>query len=85
MASIQVFQGSYDEFLERDHQEKDSAVKEAEEQIFVLQNRLSEVVGKLSVPSKKDDVEALNREYDEILEALKGLKELKSRQVPGGS
>jgi len=40
---------------------------------MVLQTRLAEILGRLSVPSKDDNVEELDREYRELLEKLKGL------------
>lgn len=43
------------------------------EQIFVLQHRLTQVIGKISMPSKNDDMEALDKEYHEILNELKRL------------
>lgn len=40
---------------------------------MVLKNRMAEILGRLSMPSKKDDVEALDLEYKEILAKLKAL------------
>lgn len=42
----------------------------------ILQNRLSFVIGRLSIPSKKDNIEELNKEYESIIRELKKISEL---------
>ena len=71
---IRVFKGSYKEYLESKNKSTDNLKVEIEKQILILQNRLSEVIGRLSMPSKKDDVATLDKEYYEILDKLKKLK-----------
>ena len=71
---IEQFAGSYAEYLERSQKAAKSSGEEIEIQEIVLRNRLSEVIGRLSMPSKKDDIQALDKEYHEILAALKRLK-----------
>ncbi|MEL1136054.1 ABC-F type ribosomal protection protein [Desulfitobacterium sp. THU1] len=78
---IVSFKGSYVEFLANlkkvpNSDKQDSGEEEVAKKIIVLQNRLSEVVGKISLPSKKDNREALDQEYDEILAELKRLRAL---------
>ncbi len=73
---IRMFTGNYMAYLSSKHKRIDKDKEEIEQQIFVLQNRLSEVLGKLSLPSKKDDEAALDKEYYEIMTELKRLKEL---------
>ncbi|MDV3427754.1 MAG: ABC-F type ribosomal protection protein [Bacillota bacterium] len=46
-----------------------SADKESRKK--VLQNRLSFVIGRLSIPTKKDNLEELNKEYESIIRELK--------------
>lgn len=70
---IKIFEGNYTEYLKKNSKPKDYNNEELEKQLAVLSNRLSEVIGRLSMPSKKDDVEALNREYYEILDKIKRL------------
>jgi macrolide transport system ATP-binding/permease protein len=70
---IKMFEGNYTEYLER-NKPKDYNKEEVEKQLAILNNSLSEVIGRLSMPSKKDDVEVLNREYYEILGEIKRLK-----------
>lgn len=72
---IKMFAGNYTEYLERKNKPMDHHKEEVEKQVVILKNDLSEVIGRLSMPFKKDDVEALNRKYYAILEELKRLKE----------
>ncbi|KYH28209.1 MULTISPECIES: ribosomal protection-like ABC-F family protein [Clostridium] len=71
---IKIFKGSYKEYLDKKNKSIDNDKEEIQKQILILQNRLSEVIGRLSMPSKKDDIEALDKEYYEILDKLKRLK-----------
>lgn len=69
---IHQFAGTYREYVER--AQKPAVNSNAEQQIMVLENRLAEVVGRLSVLSAQDDRETLEREYVEILAQLKDLR-----------
>lgn len=69
-----LFNGSYQEYLRKKQQAPDDGLGEVKKQIFVLENHLSELIGRLSMPAKKDDVEALDQEYHEVLGELKRLK-----------
>lgn len=71
---IKMFQGSYEAYLAKEKQVSESNFEEIEKQILVLQNRLSEIIGRLSMPSKKDDVKALDQEYHEVMRELKVLQ-----------
>ncbi|WP_346879161.1 ribosomal protection-like ABC-F family protein [Clostridium sp. UBA7791] len=71
---IKMFKGNYNEYLESKNKNKYNDKEKIENEIFILQNRLSEVVGRLSMPSKKDDVVELDEEYNELLGKLKTLK-----------
>jgi macrolide transport system ATP-binding/permease protein len=73
---IKIFKGSYKEYLDKKNKSIDNDKEEIQKQVLILQNRLSEVIGRLSMPSKKDDVKALDKEYYEILDKLKRLKSL---------
>jgi len=71
---IKMFKGNYKEYLDSKNKCEDNDREEIENEIFILQNRLSGVIGRLSMPSKKDDVVALDEEYNELLGRLKTLK-----------
>ncbi len=71
---INVFNGNYKEYLSRKDKAK-SYNKVLEDQIVLLKNRLSEIIGKLSMLSKDDDKEELEKAYQEIIMQLNKLKE----------
>lgn len=70
---IHIFKGRYDEFLERDNNTQGK--EEIQKQIIVLETRLSEVIGKLSIESNKEKIEALDKEYYNLISRIKLLKE----------
>ncbi|WP_341455799.1 hypothetical protein [Clostridium peptidivorans] len=71
---INMFNGNYKEYIESKNKCLNNEKEEIKKQILVLQNRLSEVIGRLSMPSKKDDVALLDKEYHEVIAKLKQLK-----------
>jgi macrolide transport system ATP-binding/permease protein len=71
---IKVFHGDYWEYLAKKNQAPHGELGDVKKRIAVLENRLSEIIGRLSMPSKKDDPEALDEEYHEVLGELKRLK-----------
>ncbi|WZL72496.1 ABC-F type ribosomal protection protein [Clostridiaceae bacterium 35-E11] len=72
---INMFRGNYDEFLMSICKRQEHSIEEIKKQLYVLENRLSEVVSRLSMPTKKDDVAALDKQYYEILDKRNRLKE----------
>ncbi|MDW8800486.1 ABC-F type ribosomal protection protein [Clostridium sp. A1-XYC3] len=74
---IKTFKGNYKEYTNSRNIHLSNDKEEIEKQIFLLENRLSEVIGRLSMPSKKDNVLALDKEYYDILGKLKNLKQNK--------
>lgn len=71
---IKTFKGNYKEYMVSRNIHFDNGKAETEKQILLLQNRLSEVIGRLSMPSKKDNIGDLDKEYNELLIKLKQLK-----------
>ena len=71
---IRMFAGTYNEYLETKDNYLDKNEEEIKKQIIILENRLSEVIGRLSMQLKKEETEALDKEYYEILDELKKLK-----------
>lgn len=71
---IKMFKGTYNEYLDSRNTGLDNDKEEIKNQIFILENHLAEVLGRLSIPSKKDDIVALDKEYHEILGDLKKLR-----------
>lgn len=71
---IKMFAGNLTEYLSRKNNRLNSHEEEVQKQKIILENRLSEVVGRLSMPSKLDNIAALDKEYYEILDELNALK-----------
>lgn len=66
--------GTYQDYLDRQKRTENIEKRQLEEQLVILQNRLTDVVSRLSLPAKKDDVAALDKAYREITGQLKALK-----------
>ena len=76
---IKTFNGTFAEFKEI--QSKKKLDKDVNMQIILLENRLSDIVGRLSMQLKKEELEALDKEYYEVLEKLNKLKTLRTTPV----
>lgn len=70
-ANIVSFDESYKEYLLH---KKMSASGNLEKRRIILENWLTHVLGRLSMPSKNDDIAALDSEYKEILKELNSIK-----------
>ena len=72
---IKTFHGTYEEYLA---QQNTAAIQKGGEeikaQISLLENRLAEIMGRLALASPKDDLAALDEEYQAVLAELKKLK-----------
>ena len=66
--------GSYEEYMDKRDNKTDVSAKALENQIFILENRMSEIINKISMPSRKDDPKKLDREYYEVLKKLQETK-----------
>lgn len=66
---IEMFKGNYDAYLKSFS--KKTEFEDGSENKLLLEYRLSEILGKLSMPSKSDDLESLDKEYQEIMSKLK--------------
>lgn len=67
---LKIIEGNYESYIRR----KDKPVfNDIESRKQILQNRLSFVIGRLSIPSKGDNVIELNNEYEKIIKELKEL------------
>ena len=76
-SKINIFAGVYEEYLSKVNKCININREEIQDQIIILENRLSEIIGKLSMQLKKDVSEALDKEYYVILDKLKELKSTK--------
>jgi len=73
---IKTFKGSYEEYMAGRTKVRGREKEQIEEEILLLETRLTEVISKISMPSKKDDPELLEKEYREILGQIRRLKNL---------
>ena len=71
---IKTFAGTYEEFLAQKHAPLRNGEEERKAQINLLENRLAEILGRLSLPSPQDDLAALDEEYHAVLGELKQLR-----------
>ena len=71
---IKTFNGTLKQLEARKNKKYDEDLKGLMEKKAILEYRMTEILGKLSMPSKDDDIEALDNEYKEILKKLKDIK-----------
>jgi macrolide transport system ATP-binding/permease protein len=71
---LKSFEGTFKEYQARKNNQLNNEKGEVQKEIFLLKNRLAEIIGKLSMPSKDDDIEALEKEYYKIIDELKVLE-----------
>lgn len=71
---LNTFEGSYGEYVESGKRADDSGETDRDMKKLLLDTRLSEVISRLSMPGKGDDVEQLDMEYKSILAEIKQLK-----------
>ncbi|WP_411678614.1 ribosomal protection-like ABC-F family protein [Clostridium thailandense] len=68
------FTGNYEAYTKLSSKIVENDKKELKQKIFVLENRLSELIGRISMPGKNDNIKELNKEYEIVLKQLKNLK-----------
>lgn len=68
---IHNYDGNYKEYIRSKNRQDAQEAKENKEKRAILEHRMTEILGKISVASSKDDIRALDEEYKEILEKLK--------------
>jgi len=72
---LKLFRGTYEEYLAQQNRDVNKEKEDLEQEVFILQNRLAEVISRISLATPKDNVEELDMEYKAILTQLKRLKE----------
>lgn len=70
---IECFNGTYKEYLERKNTKM--YYKDTDAELILLENRLSDITGRLSMQLKKEESEVLEKEYFEILNKLNKTKQ----------
>lgn len=79
--TLTMFQGTYEKWKQSMNEVATNDDKE--QTIMRLENRLNELIGKLSVPQPTDDPVQLDEEYKEVLKALRSLKSTDSNKKHG--
>lgn len=70
---VKRYLGSYEEYKDKKKtlgKNKDNSF----ESIMLLENRLNDLIGRLSIPKPGDDIEALDKEYQKTLKELNKIK-----------
>lgn len=73
--------GSYEEYLDKRGNKTDVRAKDLENEILILENRMSEIINKISMPSIKDDSKKLDIEYYEVLKKLQEAKRARHSSI----
>jgi macrolide transport system ATP-binding/permease protein len=71
---LNSFEGGYEEYIESKKPAASSNEVEKNRKKLLLNTRLSEIISRLSMPGKSDDVEQLDMEYRKILAEIKQLE-----------
>ena len=74
--SLVVYDGNYSSYLNNKRNKIDKNNKENHRRLLILQNKLSEINSRLSMPSKDEDIEALEREFNIIIKEINSLKNI---------
>ncbi|MEY8350229.1 ABC-F type ribosomal protection protein [Bacillus cereus] len=67
-----LFHGNYDQYTKRTEQ---TSVNTAEQELLRLQTKLTEVIGRISIPGRHDDVALLEQKYEDLLQEIRSCKE----------
>ena len=71
---LNTFEGSYGEYIDSKKPVSDTDEADKKRQKLLLDNRLSEIVSRLSMPGKGDDLEQLDMEYKKLLAEIRQLE-----------
>lgn len=71
---IELFRGNYQEYLDQMDTSRDPMLLELEKEYLLLENRLSGIIARLSLPQKGSDLSSLDNEYEATLIQLKGIR-----------
>lgn len=77
--SLTIHNGSYSDYLISKETQVDEVEVKHHRRLLLLQNKLSEINSRLSIPSKHDDAEALDREFNLLAKEINSLKKLLSK------
>ena len=67
-----LFYGSYEQYMRRTEQ---TSVNTTEQELLRLQTKLTEIIGRISMPDRHDDIALLEQEYEQLLKQIRSCKE----------
>ena len=68
---VKLFRGNYHEYLDFINKPKEINNNNYKNEKLILENKLSEIIGRLSMPSRNDDIVKLDEEYKQILRKIR--------------
>lgn len=74
--SLTIYNGTYGSYLANKENVVEEGTEELHRNLLLLQNKLSEISSRLSIPSKDEDIEALDREFNSVVKEINDLKKL---------
>lgn len=69
-----AFEGNYSQYLQWQEEKSTAGEQQLRERLLQLEVQLSQLIGKLSIPDKKQDKAQLEQEYQRVLEEIQHLK-----------
>ena len=67
-----VFHGNYEQYTNRT---TGDSVNVTEQELLRLQTKLTEIIGRISIPNQHDDITSLEQEYETLLVKIRKCKE----------
>ena len=67
-----VFHGNYEQYTNRT---TDASVNVTAQELLRLQTKLTEIIGRISIPNHHDDIKSLEQEYETVLVQIQKCKE----------
>ena len=74
--TLTMFDGNYNQYMESKEKQYHTDRKEIRNKLLLMENKLSEITIKLCMPSKAEDIEALDRQYKSLTTEIKQLQAL---------
>ncbi|MCG8500714.1 MAG: ABC-F type ribosomal protection protein [Firmicutes bacterium] len=74
--TLTMFDGDYNQYMESKEKQYHTGRKEIRNKLLLMENKLSEITIKLCMPSKDQDIEALDRQYKALAIEIKQLQAL---------
>lgn len=73
--SLTTFTGNYQQYLDWQAEQEISSTVNNSDQLIVLENRLADITGRLSIPKVDDDLDELDREFKDLVKQIRALKQ----------